>query len=114
MIGNETVYIKTWNTKRLTGPSVKMLNYYLIYIQLNWINISEINWEPMKLSDSHNQSETNNPPKFSQILKNCNKLIAKNIASAGSRTRISYIPCERPEPLDYRDLSNTLRNNRYI
>ena len=36
----------------------------------------------MKLSDSHNQSETNNPPKFSQILKNCNKLIAKNIASA--------------------------------
>ena len=68
----------------------------------------------MKLSDSPNQSETNNPPKFYQILKNCNKLIAKNIASAGSRTRISYIPCERPEPSDYRDLSNTLRNNRYI
>ena len=36
----------------------------------------------MKLSDSRNQSETNNPSKISQILKNCNKLIAKNIASA--------------------------------
>ena len=37
MIGNKTVYIniKTLNTKRLPGPSVKMLNYYLIYIQLN-------------------------------------------------------------------------------
>ena len=33
----------------------------------------------MKLSDSHNQSD--NPPKISQILKNCNKLTAKNIAS---------------------------------
>ena len=73
MIGKETVYIniKTLNTKRLPGPSVKMLNYYLIYIQLNWINISEINWEPMDLSDSHNQSETNNPP---QILPNLKKL----------------------------------------
>ena len=30
----------------------------------------------------------NNPPKFSKsILKNCNKFIAKNIASAGSQTR---------------------------
>ena len=80
----------------------------------------------MKLSDSHNQSETNNPPKISQILKNCNKLIAKNIASAGSRTRISCIPCERragvesrslafrAKLLEYRDLSNILRNNRYV
>ena len=67
----------------------------------------------MKLSDLHNQFETNNPQKISQILKNCNKLIAKNIASAGSRTRIFCIPCERPKPLDYRDLSNILRNNRY-
>jgi len=25
MIGNETVYIKTWNTKRLTGPSVYLI-----------------------------------------------------------------------------------------
>ena len=63
----------------------------------------------MKLSDSHNQSETNNPPKFSQILKNCNKLIAKNIASAGSRTRISCIPCERSEPLDYIHIYSELR-----
>ena len=54
MIGNEIVYIKTLNTKRFPDPSVKMLNYYLIYIHLNWINISEINWEPMKLSKSHN------------------------------------------------------------
>ena len=68
----------------------------------------------MKLSDSHNKSETNKSPQFLPNLKTVIILLRKNIASAGSRTRISYIPCERPEPLDYRDLSNTLRNNRHI
>ena len=63
----------------------------------------------MRLSDSHNQSETSNPPKISQILKNCNKLIAKNIASTESRTQISYIPCERPKSLDYRSYIKKLR-----
>ena len=34
----------------------------------------------------------NNPPKFPKlILKNCNKFIAKNIASAGSRTLLHSV-----------------------
>jgi len=36
-------------------------------------------------------------------------LLQKNIALAGSRT---WIPYERPKPLDYQGLNNILRNNR--
>ena len=55
------------------------------------------------------------PPKFLKFnLKKLYlyKLIAKNIASAGSQTQISCIPYECPKLLDYRDLCNIPRNNR--
>ena len=57
----------------------------------------------MRLSDSHNKSETNNPPKISQILKNCNKLIAKNIASR-PEVESGSLPCECPNSLDYKGI----------
>jgi len=97
-IENKIVYIRyiTLNMKRHYSLNVKMLNYY-IYL-FKWINFKNYNCVPIWLSDfQRNQSEILIIlPNL--ILKNCNKLIAKNIVSVGSQT--SCIPCEHPKPLE--------------